>query len=335
MAHIVLGIGTSHTPMLNLTARQWQHRAEVDHANTRLSLTDGRRVSYAQLRAERGDRHRDEIALEVMAGKAQACQDALDDLASALERAEPDVVVIVGDDQGELFSAENQPAFAVYHGDEIATTVGKYHEGAPDWMLQIGRGYLMDGVHRLPGASDFAVDLIQRLMDEGADVAAVGHVRDPSRAGFGHAYGFIIKRLFRRSVPVVPVLLNTYFPPNVPSAGRCLDLGRKLRRAIEARPGDERVAVIASGGLSHFVVDEDFDRRVLHALRTRDESALRAIPREALQSGSSETLNWILVAGAVDFLPLRMARYQALYRTEAGTGVGAAFCAWAHDDLLS
>ena len=56
MARIVLGLATSHTPMLNLTAQQWQHRAEVDYANARLNLSDGRRVTYEQLLAERGPR---------------------------------------------------------------------------------------------------------------------------------------------------------------------------------------------------------------------------------------------------------------------------------------
>jgi hypothetical protein len=328
MARIVLGIGTSHTPMLNLTAQQWQHRAEVDYANTRLNLSDGRRVTYPELLQERGPRYKDQVNLPLLEQKERACQAALDRLADALEQAAPDVVVIVGDDQAELFSPDNQPAVAVFHGSEIATHPGKYAEGAPDWMRQVGRGYLMDDVYRIPGAEAVALQLIEGLMDRDVDVASVAAVKDPTKAGFGHAYGFIIKRLFRRSIPVVPVLLNTYFPPNVPSASRCYDIGRKLRDAIHDMPQDLRIAVVASGGLSHFVVDEALDLRVIDALRNKDEQALRAIPRNALKSGSSETLNWILTAGAVDFLELRSAEYQPLYRTEAGTGVGAAFCVW-------
>jgi hypothetical protein len=138
----------------------------------------------------------------------------------------------------------------------------------------------------------------------------------------------IMKRLFRRTIPVVPVLLNTYFYPNVPTSARCYDVGRKLRAVVEAMPGDQRIAIIASGGLSHFVVDEAQDLKVMQALKDKDAQTLRSIPRQGLKSGSSETLNWILTAGAVETLPLRFAEYQALYRTEAGTGVGAAFCSW-------
>jgi hypothetical protein len=328
MAEIVLGIGTSHSPMLNLTAQQWKHRAEVDHANQKLNLSDGRRLSYAALLQERGARWSAEVELPVMERKEKACQAALDRLGDALEQANPDVVIIVGDDQAELFSADNQPAFAIFLGAEIATMSGKYGAGATDWMRQVGRGYLMDELHRLPGSPELALKLIEGLMDLDIDVCSVAKVGDPARAGFGHAYGFVIKRLFRRPIPVVPVLLNTYFPPNVPSAGRCYDIGRKLRSVIEALPGSQRVAIVASGGLSHFVVDEAFDRGVLDAFANKDAEALRGISRNALKSGSSETLNWILTAGAVDFMELQMAEYFPLYRTEAGTGVGAAFCVW-------
>ncbi len=52
MADIVLGLGASHTPLLTLDSGQWRHRAEADYANTRLNLSDGRWLSYAELLAE-------------------------------------------------------------------------------------------------------------------------------------------------------------------------------------------------------------------------------------------------------------------------------------------
>jgi 3-O-methylgallate 3,4-dioxygenase len=76
------------------------------------------------------------------------------------------------------------------------------------------------------------------------------------------------------------------------------------------------------------VIDAEFDRSVIDALRTKDVSALRAIPRNRLKSGTSETLNWIMTAGAVDHMDFQWADYEPLYRTAAGTGTGAAFCVW-------
>src|ERR1700748_2974689 len=134
MARIVLGVGTSHTPMLNLTAQQWSHRASIDYDNPKLVMPDGRKVTYPQLLEERGPRFQDDIAMDVLQRKERACQEALDRLGGAIAQAAPDVVGGVGDDQMELFDANNQPAFAIFHGEEIATTTGRYAEGAPEWM---------------------------------------------------------------------------------------------------------------------------------------------------------------------------------------------------------
>jgi Catalytic LigB subunit of aromatic ring-opening dioxygenase len=329
MARIVLGLGASHTPLLTLDSAQWAHRAAVDYANPKLNLSDGRWLNYAELLAEVGPRYEAVITPETLDRKAQVCSAALDRLADTLAAANPDVVIIIGDDQAELFSPSNQPVIALFHGEEIITSDKYGHDESPDWVRTMGRGYLMDESHRLPGAPALAIELIQGLMDEGIDVATLADVKDPKTSGFGHAYGFIIKRLLRgRRIPVVPVLLNTYYPPNVPSAARVHDMGLALAHAIARSPQDLRIAVVASGGLSHFVVDEGLDRKVLAAFLEKDASALRAIPRSALQSGSSEILNWIMTAAVVDALPLSWREYQPLYRTAAGTGVGAAFAIW-------
>lgn len=329
MASIVLGIGSSHTPLLTLTADHWHHRAQADYANPALNMSDGRLLSYAQVLAELGPRCADAIGPGVLAAKERACNEALDRLAEALARAEPDLVVIIGDDQRELFSAANQPAIAIFHGERLVTKNKYAGANGTAWLEAIGRGYLMDDTHTLQGAPDFALDLIRSLIDADFDVAACESVDDPRNAGFGHAYGFIAKRLFNgRRIPVLPVLLNTYYGPNVPSAARCWKFGQALGRAIRASANPARVAVVASGGLSHFVVDEELDRKVLRALTEGDGATLAALPREALNSGSSEILNWVAMAGAVTPLALSWQTYQPLYRTPAGTGVGAAFALW-------
>ena len=329
MAKIVLGLGASHTPLLTLESQHWMQRASVDYKNTALNLSDGRLVDYPSLLQERGPRFESVVTAEMLAVQARRCAAGLDRLATELAAAQPDVVVIVGDDQRELFDANNQPAVAIYHGEEVVTNDKFAHEDPPEWIQQMGKGYLMDEIHRFPASPTFALELIEALMEQDVDVATVAGIANPSKAGFGHAYGFIVQRLFDgRSIPVVPLLLNTYYPPNVPSAGRAWRMGRALARAIAASPSQARVAVIASGGLSHFVVDEKLDLGVLGALERGDADYLSCIPREALLSGSSEILNWILAAGAVADLPFKWKEYHPLYRTAAGTGVGAAFAAW-------
>lgn len=329
MAAITLGLCASHTPLLTLTAEQWQHRAAADLANKELNLSDGRFVTYEQLLAEVGPRYADIVTPEVLARKEAICQAALDRMADALEQAAPDVVIIVGDDQRELFSPANQPAIAIYHGAEVPMMDKFAGEDKPQWIRDMGRGYWMDARHVIPGAPELGLALVRGLMDRDFDVASIARVDDPGQAAFGHAYGFIVKRLFRgRSIPVLPVLLNTYYPPNVPTARRCHDLGQAMAEVIAALPGDQRVAVIGSGGLSHFVVDETLDRAVMAGIASGEHSALRNIPRAALNSGSSEILNWVVSAGAVAALAPRWQAYQPIQRTPAGTGVGAAFAIW-------
>jgi hypothetical protein len=130
------------------------------------------------------------------------------------------------------------------------------------------------------------------------------------------------------AVSIVPVLLNTYFPPNVPSPARCWRLGEALRAGIESWAPAARVAVFASGGLSHFVVIEDLDRRVLAGLENGDAGVFEQIPVQLMRSGTSETLNWITAGSALGGLAFDLVDYIPAYRSPAGTGVGMAFATW-------
>lgn len=332
MAQIIIGIGTSHTPMLTLGSGEWVHRAADDLRNQKLNQSDGTWISYDALLAKVGPVFADQVTPEALDALSRACQDSLDRLAAELAAAAPDVVVIVGDDQSELFGPQNMPVIAIYHGDDVVTFDRWGDEGAPAWVRTMGRGYAMDEVHHFPGAPDFATALIGELIARDVDIATSARIDDPHRAGFGHAFGFVIRRLIgERTIPVVPLLLNTYYPPNVPSARRCHDIGRMLRDAIGAIPDDLRIAVVASGGLSHFIVDEALDRRVIAGFDPDQADLLRDLPKGALMSGSSEILNWVLAAGAVDHLPLKWIDYYPAVRTPAGTGVGTCFAVWGGD----
>jgi hypothetical protein len=101
-----------------------------------------------------------------------------------------------------------------------------------------------------------------------------------------------------------------------------------VRKAVESFPGDAPVGIAASGGLSHFLVDEDFDRAILKACADKDAKFLQALPRNKLNAGSSEILNWVALAGAVEHLDLDWFEYVPGYRTPAGTGTGLSFASW-------
>jgi hypothetical protein len=297
--------------------------------NTALNTSDGRFISYDELARENGEPYGDVATeghfLEIEA----ASQRALDKIALEIEGAAPDVVVIVGDDQEELFSDANMPAISIYYGDRIVMHPFTINELSPPWLSAVTKGYAMDSAHEFSGHPDLALDLIRGLIERDVDVSVSKRVKNPADAGFGHAYGFLIERLFNgRAIPVVPILLNTYYPPNQLTARRCHDIGRALRATIDESKLDLKVAVAASGGLSHFIVDDVLDRTILRALQTNDADTLRAIPQGALNSGSSEIRNWIMVAAMTGGLTLNWHEYYPVRRTPAGTGTGVAFASW-------
>lgn len=267
MARIILGLAASHSPLLALEGGRWAERAADDRRNQRLNLSDGRYLSYDQLAAETGEPHA-AVATEAQFLRHEAAaQAALDRLAALLAETAPDAVLIVGDDQAELYAPTSMPAIALLTSAELVMKKRAITAATPSWVPTVARGYAMDQAHRFPAHPALARALVEGLVAREFDIATVGEVPDPEQAGFGHAYGFIIRRLFGgRAIPVVPLLLNTYFPPNVPTPRRCLALGQALRETIVALPEDWRIAVVASGGLSHFVVDEALDRRILAAL---------------------------------------------------------------------
>jgi hypothetical protein len=326
MATLVGAIGTSHSPMLLTNPRLWRERAAQDRGNKELYDNQGRHVTFDELSSDVGEKYTAELSDAVWEQRYRACLAGMDRLAADLEELRPDVLVVVGDDQEEVFDATNQPSMAIFWGDSWETGT---MDGAPpgEFFDSVKTGYAMDVVHKFDGHPTLALDAIKHLVASEFDVASVAST--PPGHGFGHAYGFIIQRLLgERSVPVVPVMLNTYFPPNQPSAKRCYDFGRALGAGIEASPVDARVVLVASGGLSHFVVDEQLDRRVLDGIQNKDAQSLRTIPDDVLNAGSSEIRNWVAVAGAMHDRDVAWSEYAPCYRTAAGTGCGMGFLRW-------
>jgi 3-O-methylgallate 3,4-dioxygenase len=331
MANLVLGLATSHTPILALSADQWEARARNDRSNPRLWDTEGVPRSYAELEAIVGDRYASEATPARWSEQYDAAQRDLDRLGAALAEARPDVAIIIGDDEQELFSLANFPAFALFYGRTATTQRMRISpDPAYAWRKTVALGYGQDDNHQYPAAPELALALIEGLLDAGFDLSALSSVPEPERHGFGHAYGFVVTRLMdERRIPIVPVMVNCYYPPNQPRPARCFAFGNALRAAIEAAPSDARVAVIASGGLSHFVTNEALDRAALDALaRDDDRSALATLPAKLLNDGSSEVRNWIVLGGALGPLRNTFLRYYPVYRTPAGTGVGMAFGIW-------
>ena len=335
MAEIVIGIGTSHGPMLSTPWEKWDGRVPADRQNPAHPFK-GAVYDFDELVALRKDEHlADQITPERWQTRWQACHAALETLADRFAAAAPDVAVIVGNDQRELFTEDNFPAFCVYWGETIENRPRTPEQIAnlPPGIAISERGHAPPEDAVYPGCPELGQHIIESLVDADFDVAVSSTL--PKGSGYAngvpHAFGFIYRQIMKDApVPSVPVLVNTFYPPNQPTAARCYDYGVALKNAIESWESDARVAVFASGGLSHFVIDEDLDRTVLDAFARSDREALISVPDNLYQSGTSEIKNWIPVSAAMTAAGKKMnlVDYVPCYRSEAGTGNAMGFVYW-------
>ena len=214
---------------------------------------------------------------------------AFDRLRLALEAARPDVLVVVAAEHFANFFMDNMPAICMgmaehYHGpieDEV-------------W-LGIKR-------RRVPGDAGLSERLIKAIMHD-VDLAYAQEWK------FDH--GIMVPLHFlapRNDLKVIPVNINCQGPPLIP-LHRCYTFGRALRRACDAQP--ERIALIGSGGISHWpatpdsgTINEAWDRAFLdHFLNNRRERLIAYTDedtyREAGQGGF-EIRTFVAVAGATE-----------------------------------
>ncbi len=335
MAEIVLGIGTSHGPMLSTPWEKWGGRVAADK---KLGCHDfrGGAYSFDQLVELRSEEHlAEQITPERWRERSAACEVALEVLAAKYAEVAPDVAVIVGNDQREIFLEDNFPAFSVFWGDRIQNNPRTERQIAalPPGIAIAERGHVPPENTTYPGHPELGKHIIESLIDADFDVAASSRLPKGSGYvnGIPHAFGFIYRQIMKDDVtPNVPILVNTFYPPNQPKANRCYALGKALKDAIESWNSDARVAIFASGGLSHFVIDEDLDRKVIDAFINHDHKTLIAIPENLYQSGTSEIKNWIPVAAVMDECEktMTLVDYVPCYRSEAGTGNAMGFLYW-------
>jgi hypothetical protein len=262
---------------------------------------------------------------EVLASYRRRIDAAFDALRQRLEAARPDLLVIVGDDQGELFTGACIPAIAVFIGPEAhgTTSISWIGEKPEDNHITLRN----DPVQ--------ARRIVAELHQRGFDPAYCEFLQPLGKpaAGLGHAFTRVARRLgvHESGLPTVPVFLNGYHPP-APSGRRCFQLGQALRAMFETSP--LRVALYASGGLSHDPlgpragwIDETLDRWVLECItqgRAAELQSMFATDGDPPGSGTGEIRNWITVAGALEDTRATVVDY--LPAVHAVTGLG--FAAW-------
>jgi 3-O-methylgallate 3,4-dioxygenase len=297
MANLVGCFAMSHGPQLMLEPNQWSllRMRESENLPERSAL--------------QGETE------QVKWQKWRHCLDAIAKLRQKLQALRPDVTIVIGDDQHENILDDNTPPFTMFIGDEAeATTSLRYLNQAKS-----------DNRTRYDIDSELAKGLLADLMDNGFDPAYSKMTRYDG--GLGHAFARVLKFLLPDAgCRVVPIMVNTYFPP-APSAARCVQFGRALAAAIRRDRGTQRVVIVGSGGLSHTKIDERLDAEFLNSVKRNDLASMAAMPAALFVEGTSEILNWIATAAAAD-RPGEILEYQPLYRSKTGVGCAMGFAYW-------
>lgn len=216
------------------------------------------------------------------------------ELGKILDETNPDVIIFLGSDHLETFSIGCVPTYAIVAGSRaIAEFAGRKYD--------------------LPIHREMAEDLLYKLVAADFDIAysedaVLGHT-------FAVPFEFVIEG---RDIPVIPIHTNVYMPP-LPSPRRSAALGYEIAKVIASRP--ERVAIIASGGMSHYPgtwkyphPEFDFDKWMIAELERGNADALYELTTEQLDEvGNTELLPWATMLGAIGYAPGELVQYTPMW----------------------
>ena len=244
----------------------------------------------------------------------QLALNATGEMRRRLEAARPDTLVMFSNDHLLNWPINNMPEYTVGIGDE--------HVGPADWFDE----WLGMEKYRVPGDPGLARFLVNESARRGIGLA---HLRDMQ---FDDGISVPTHYLNPDArFHLVPVTMNCNVPP-IPTPVRAYEVGRLLGDVLRAYPARARIAVIATGGLSHepggpryFWVDEEFDRWFLDLLKAGDhERLLRECTLERMEAagsgGTAELLSWILVL-AMTRGPADVLAYMPAIAWRSGTGM--------------
>ncbi|WCT79231.1 2,3-dihydroxyphenylpropionate 1,2-dioxygenase [Novosphingobium humi] len=224
---------------------------------------------------------------------------------------QPDALVLISDDHLHNFFLNNLPSFCIGLARSYPSPV---------------EGWLKIPKQDLPGDAGLAAHLLQSVMRAGFDPALSmeltldhGMITPLDLAGIAGA------------IPVVPILVNTVQPP-MPAMRRCVAFGRALGQAIRTYAGAARVAVLATGGLSHDVgtprmgqLNEAFDRGFLYHLEAGGLDAAADFAEATVNTagnGAEEVRNWLVAQGIAEGAPFNTYHYDGITDWYTGIGLG-------------
>jgi 2,3-dihydroxyphenylpropionate 1,2-dioxygenase len=257
-----------------------------------------------------------------------------------LTAADVNALIVIGSDHGKTFLLDNMPAFCIGIGSECE---GWGDAGVPQYRVKVQQ--------------ELARFLLNELMQSGFDPAFSAEMKLDH--GFMCPLHFITPGM---GIPIVPLFVNSTSAP-MPSLGRCYELGRALRRAIDLRGNHERIAIIATGGLSHVVpnldeylfrakreldpdmekkrlatikefaenglgrINESFDHKLLDFLTAGNYDAFVRNTYEQIEAdggnGAQEIRNWAVLLGALSDTHAEVLVYEPVRNWLTGIGIVA------------
>ena len=217
-----------------------------------------------------------------------------------------------------LLSNEHFTNFFLESFPQLCLGVGERNRGPAEGWLGIEQDWVV-------GDPDLALPMAHSLLANGVDVA-FSHGLD-----MDHGIMTVFHELDpQRRTRLVPLVQNCAVAPLVPLR-RSWDLGLALRAAIEAAPVDRRVALIAAGGLSHWVghprvgdIDEEFDRWFLDRLAAGDRDAYLDMADDEIElagNGAHEIRSWVAAAAAASPGTATVLAYEPIHPWITGMGV--------------
>jgi hypothetical protein len=326
MAHIVAGFASSFSPQLHVPVEMWADMGKRDAGGRNLIGADGKSHSYDEL-LEMADPSVAKAAQpEEQAKRHKACQDNIAVVGKKMQETDLDALVYFADDEHSLFDVDNWPAVLCFYGPEVPYRARTVAENAPPQTRAAAWAYGTESLD-LPGAPELGERILYHLTANDIEVSRATKLLEGK--GIGHHLGFMNTRLLNgKQVPVIPFVINGSYPPNTPSPRRLYRMGQAINEAVESWGSDARVGVVAIGGFSHAVIDEEMDRRIFEACQRDDAGTLSSIPEERLQGGNGQTRIWFAAAGALKGLKMQPLDYIPAYRSAGGTGCGMGFAIW-------
>jgi hypothetical protein len=237
----------------------------------------------------------------------------MDMIREVFAASKPDVIIDICNEHFVNFYLDNMPAICVGVADEYVGPI------EPEERVRIPR-------RRIPGHREPGTAIVAHALDSSFPVSFSEELKLD--------HGAIVPLHFitpELDIPIVPIIVNNIAPP-MPSPRLLYQFGELLRDVIRARPDSVRIAVLGTGGLSHWVgtpsptggpIDEEFDQRFLSSLEGGQGHALADLTDSEIGlagNGAHEVRNWICVLGACGDAPAEVVAYEAVNAWVTGCG---------------